>query len=607
MINNIKHLPKRDEIEQKYKWNMEDIYTTTNEWEEDFKKITAMKEDISKFKGTLAENAEQLYECLKFNESLMSLMDKVFVYARMKRDENNKDTFYQALADRAMGIAVSVQAASSFIVPEITRIEDSKLNDYIAGNNKLKIYRQFFNEIVRQKKHILTQEEEIILAMSQEMGNAPSNIFTMFNDADIKFPVIKDENNREVELTKGRFIKFLESRERRVRKDAFKALYDTYIKQKNTLGAILASNLKRDRFYASIRKYDSCLEASLDSDNVSEKVYDSLIDTVGNNLWMLHDYLKLRKKILNVDNLHLYDIYVPIVDMPEKEVSYEEALRIVKEGLKPLGSQYVNFLTQGLENRWIDVYETDGKTSGAYSWGAYTTHPYVLLNYQGTIKDIFTIAHEMGHALHSYYTNSTQPYIYSEYKIFVAEVASTVNELLLMNHMIENTKDTTEKAYLLNHYLEEFRGTVFRQVMFAEFEKIVHKKSEMGEAPNQELFSDIYFELNKKYFGSDVVIDDEIRMEWARIPHFYSSFYVYKYATGFSAAVSISQQIIKQGETAVKKYIEFLKSGSSDYPVELLKKAGVDLTVPKPIEDALDVFKRKLDDLKNLTIGASGI
>lgn len=422
----------------------------------------------------------------------------------------------------------------------------------------------------------------------------------MYNNADIKFPSILDENGESVELTKGRYIKFLESKDRRVRKDAFHALYSTYSAQKNTLAASLTANVKKNRFYSSVRRYNSSLEWSLDADNIPTGVYTNLIETIDKNLPLLHRYLRLRKKALKLDELHMYDLYVPLVEEDKRNIPYEEACQMVIEGLWPLGSEYNGYLKQGFDSGWIDVYENEGKTSGAYSWGTYKTHPYVLLNYQGTINDVFTIAHEMGHSLHTFYTQKTQPYIYSEYKIFVAEVASTVNEAILMQYLLENTPDRNKKAYLLNHYLEEFRGTVFRQVMFAEFEKIIHERVEQGEALTEQGLSSIYHDLNEKYFGCEVHIDNDIDMEWARIPHFYRSFYVYKYATGFSAAVSLSSQILKEDKPAVDRYINFLKSGSSDYPLELLKKAGVDLSTPKPVQDALDVFAKTLDALEDI-------
>lgn len=593
-------LPKRDEIDSKYKWKLEHIYAGIDDWERDFSKVKEYISQIVKFKGTLGKDSNTLLECLKLSNELMSTNDRVFVYARMKKDEDNSNSTYQSLADRASALMTEAYAATSFIVPEILTIPEEKLNKYLEENKDLQLYRQFFREILRQKEHVLSEKEEELLALASEMAGSPREIFTMFNNADIKFPFIKDEDGEEVELTKGRYIKFLESKDRRVRKDAFQALYSTYAKFKNTIAASLVGSIKASKFYATAAKYDSSLEASLDADNISVDVYDNLIETVNKNLHLLHRYLKLRKKALKLDELHMYDLYVPIVEESKKNIPYEEALKMVEAGLRPLGEEYISHLKEGFTNGWIDVYENQGKTSGAYSWGAYTTHPYVLLNYQGTINDVFTIAHEMGHALHSYYTNKTQPYVYSEYKIFVAEVASTVNEALLMNYLLDKTKDKTEKAYLLNHYLEQFRGTVYRQVMFAEFEKTVHMKHKNGEPLTADILNNIYYDLNKKYFEAEVNVDEEISMEWARIPHFYTSFYVYKYATGFSSAIAISDMILKEGQPAVDRYIKFLKSGSSDYPLELLKIAGVDLSTPKPVQDALDVFEKILGELEAL-------
>jgi oligoendopeptidase F len=594
------NLPKREEIDPKYKWKLEDIYADNDQWERDFNKVKQLSGEIVKFKGTLSHSAKQLFLCLKFAEKLQSLNDKVFVYARMRRDEDNTNPVYQDLTSRAMSLNTEVYAAVSFIIPEIISMPEEKLRGFLENHKELKIYTQYIDDILRQKQHILSEREEEILALSAEIANAPSDIFTMINNADIKFPSIKDETGTEVEVTKGRYIKFLESRDRRVRKDAFHALYSSYKRQKNTIASTLSSSVKKDKFYATVRRYNSSIEASLDADNIPVKVYDNLINTVGKNLSLLHRYLELRKKALKLDELHMYDLYVPIVEESRKDIPYREALALVEKGLEPLGKEYLGYLRNAFESGWIDVYENQGKTSGAYSWGTYLTHPYVLLNYQGTIKDVFTIAHEMGHAMHSFYTNKAQPYIYSDYRIFVAEVASTVNESLLMNYLLENTNDKNEKAYLLNHYLEEFRGTLFRQVMFAEFEKIIHSSAERGEALTTQTLNKIYRGLNEKYFGSGTVIDEDIEMEWARIPHFYSSFYVYKYATGFSAAISLSQQILNEGKQAVERYMEFLSGGSSDYPLELLKKAGVDLSKPQPVQDALDVFGQVLSEMEGL-------
>jgi oligoendopeptidase F len=598
--NKVSRLPKREEIEDSYKWKLEDIYESKEAWEKDFERVKQLTGQVPEFRGHLGETTDKLLGCLKYSDELTSLCEKLFVYARMKRDENNAEPVYQALTERASALTTEVYAAISFVVPEIISIPENLLKEFVDSNKELQVYDQYLKEIIRQKKHILSEREEEILALSSDVSSAPRDIFTMFNNADIKFPFIKDENGEEVEVTKGRYIKFLESKDRRVREDAFHAIYSTYKKNNNTLAASLTSNVKKNRFYSTVRKYNSSLESSLDSDNISTDVYDNLIETVNKNLHLLHRYLKLRKKALKLDELHMYDLYVPIVEEPKSNVPYEEALKMVEKGLQPLGNEYLSYLKQGFEQGWIDVYENEGKTSGAYSWGAYKTHPYVLLNYQGTINDVFTLAHEMGHALHSFYTNKTQPYVYSEYKIFVAEVASTVNESLLIKHLLANTQDNKEKAYLLNHYLEEFRGTVFRQVMFAEFEKITHAKMEQGEALTSQLLSNIYKELNLKYFGNEVVVDEDIDIEWARIPHFYTSFYVYKYATGFSAAASLSQQILTEGQPAVDRYIKFLSSGGSDYPLELLKKAGVDLSTSKPVQDALNVFESILGELEKL-------
>ena len=595
-----KRLPARDEIDPRYKWKLEDIYASEDDWEADFKKIRQLSDKMASYKGRLASGMDVLLECLTLRDELSALTEKVFAYARMRRDENNAEPKYQALTDRAMSLMTEVSAAMSFIVPEIISLDEEQLKKSIDEMEGLSLYRQYFHDILRQKKHVLSDREEELLALADEVMDSPSEIFSMFNDADIKFGTIRDENGEEVEVTKGRYIKFLESKDRRVRKYAFHTLYNSYKAMRNTLASSLSSNIKRDKFYANVRRYESGLHAALDRDNVPVDVYDNLIDTVNRNLPLLHRYVKLRKKALKLDELHMYDLYVPIVEQPTRHISYEEALETVKNGLAALGCCYVEDLTKAIGSGWIDVYENQGKTSGAYSWGTYLTHPFVLLNYQGTINDVFTIAHEMGHAMHSYYTNKTQPYIYSDYKIFVAEVASTVNESLLMDYLLSVTTDPKERAYLLNHWLEEFRGTLFRQTMFAEFEKITHEMAEKGEALNADELCRIYRGLNEKYFGSEVVIDEDIDMEWARIPHFYRSFYVYKYATGISAAVSLSRQILGDGVLAIDRYLEFLKSGGSDYPLELLKKAGVDLTVPKPIEDALKTFEKVLNDLETM-------
>ncbi|MGB9780478.1 oligoendopeptidase F [Caldanaerobacter sp.] len=593
------NLRERSEIDERYKWRLEDIYENEELWEEDYRKVKELLKEIVKFKGKI-KTSKDLLEVLKLNDQIGMTASKIFAYARMRRDEDNTNSKYQALSDKAMRLNIEVMSATSFIVPEILSIETEKLRNMIEELEELKIYKQYIEDLIRYKPHVLSPEEEKILAEAETLAESVSTIYSMLNHADLRFPTIRDENGNEVELTHGNFISFMQSKNRDVRKAAFEVLYDTYKKFINTFASTLAGSVKKDIFYAKARKYNSSLEASLFEDNVSVEVYNSLIETVHSRLDVLHRYVRLKKKLLKLDELHMYDLYVPLIQEYDKEFTYEEAIELVLEGLKPLGEEYIDLLKKGFESRWVDVYENRGKTSGAYSWGAYGTHPYVLLNFQGKLNDVFTIAHEMGHSLHTYYSNVTQPYVYAGYKIFVAEVASTCNEAILMNYLLKNSKDEKERLYILNHFLEEFRGTVFRQVMFAEFEKLIHEIAERGEPLTAEVLNKKYYELNKLYYGDDIVVDEEISYEWARIPHFYRNFYVYKYATGFSAAIAISQMILNEGEKAVERYKEFLKSGSSDYPLNLLKKAGVDLTTPKPVNDALDVFEKLLDEFEKM-------
>ncbi|MDX1357719.1 MAG: oligoendopeptidase F, partial [Clostridia bacterium] len=458
----------------------------------------------------------------------------------------------------------------------------------------------FINEILRKKAHTLSAPEEKILAMSAEATGASQEIFSMFNNADIKFPEIEDEKGDKVELTKGRYIMFMENKDRRVRKDAFDALYDTYSNYKNTLAAAYTSSIKAMKFYSTTRGYGSSLEASLDSDNITTDVYDNLVDTINKNLHLMHKYVSIRSKALGLDKVDMFDIYVPLVDQDDEKYSFEQACDTVAESLGALGDEYVSLLNKGFESGWIDVYENEGKTSGAYSWGTYLSHPFVLLNYQGTLDNVFTLAHEMGHSLHTYYSTSSQPYIYSQYKIFVAEVASTVNEVLMVKYMLKNTTDRKKRAFLINHFLESFRGTVFRQTMFAEFEKVCHASYGEGKPLSGDDLCRIYFDLNKKYHGDACEADDKIKYEWSRIPHYYRSFYVYKYATGFSSAVAIANMIEEEGAPAVERYIEFLKSGGSEYPLDILKKTGVDLSTPAPIEAGMRMFESLLDEFESL-------
>jgi len=600
MTEGSKSLPKRAEIAEQYKWKLEDIYPNHEQWEEDFRKVKDSIPRLEAYKGKVGSSARDLLECLKLRDKTDEILERLYVYAHMRKDEDNSNTAYQALKDRSEGLMVQVMSAVSFIVPEILAIPEETLQKYLEQEQDLALYRQYLDDLLRRKAHTLSAAEEQIIAMAGEMGQSPRNIFGMLNNADLKFPVITDENGEKVQITHGRYINLMESRDRRVRKEAFTGLYGTYAKYRNTLAAILNGSVKKDIFFARVRKYDSALEAALDDDKVPVEVYTNLIKAVRDKLDVMYRYVALRKKALGLEELHMYDIYTPIVQDVEMKVPYEEALNMVEKGLQPMGQEYLDNLKKGFTSGWIDVCENEGKTSGAYSWGAYGHHPYVLLNYQSNLDNVFTLAHEMGHALHSHYSWSAQPYIYGGYKIFVAEVASTLNESLLTDYLLKTTTDKNRKLYILNHYLEQFRGTVYRQTMFAEFEMIIHDKVEKGDALTPDELGEIYRNLNKDYYGPDVVLDDEIALEWARIPHFYTAFYVYKYATGFSAATALAKKILEEGQPAVERYLEFLKSGSSDYPIELLKKAGVDMTSPEPVQAALSVFAEKVAQMEEL-------
>ena len=509
-------------------------------------------------------------------------LERIVVYANERSHQDTAVSKYQAYVSKAETLTVQASGALAFASPEILQIDDKRLESFYSESNELMHYKRAIDEIMRQKEHTLSAAEENILAQCGEMAAAPENIFSMFNNADIKFPYITDVEGNKIRITHGNFIDFLSSKDRSLRKQVFRGVYDSYKKWSNTVSMMYISKLKNDTFYARVRKYDSARAMYLSGGDIPESVYDNLIETVHAHLPALHRYMALRKKLLGVEHLHMYDLFAPIVDNVQTTYTYDEAKKLVAKALEPMGDEYVSTLKAGMESGWIDVYENENKRSGAYSWGAYGTHPYVLLNYSETLDDMFTLAHEMGHAMHSFYSNSTQPFTYAEYKLFVAEVASTCNEVLLMEYLLKNTIDKKERAYLLNHYLDSFKGTVYRQTMFAEFEMLTHK------------------EVEKKYYGTDIISDEEIAFEWAKIPHFYYNFYVYQYATGFSAAVALARGILKEGEPAVERYKKFLCGGCSESPLELLKIAGVNLESPKPVQDALDVFGEILDEIEAL-------
>lgn len=598
---NTKELKTRDQIDSKYKWNIEamipDESVISGELETIKKEAEAYGED---FAGRLTESADTLLAAFQKRDDIWRRLEKIYVYARMRRDENNAETKYQAMADQCNSVIAAVSASMAFFTPELLSASEETILAYIDAAPGLEIYRFAICDTMRQKAHILTQAEENILAQMSEITGATNDIFTMLNNADIKFGTIIDEDGDETEVTHGNFIKFMESHDRDVRKNAYNAVYDAYKELINTIASAYNYNTKTDVVSARIRKYESARAAALSGDNIPAEVYDNLVAEVHKNLPAMHRYVELRKKLLGVDKLYMYDMYVPLIKLPETSVSFEEGLDIMRDALQPLGEEYLTKMNKGIEEGWIDVYENKGKTSGAYSFGCYDSYPYILLNYTDTLKNVFTIIHEMGHSMHSRYTRDEQPYIYGSHSIFTAEVASTVNESLLMQHLLRTEDEKEMRKYLLNMHLEEFRTTLFRQTMFAEFEDITHKTIESGETLTAEWMCQQYEDLNAQYYGSAVEKDDVIRYEWARIPHFYNAFYVYKYATGYSAATAISKKILTEGKPAAQDYIRFLKTGESDHPIELLKIAGVDMSSPLPVQQAMETFNQLLDEFESL-------
>jgi len=597
----VNKLPSRSDIAVEDTWRLEDIFASDEVWEQEFQEVKSLIPDAKEFQGKLGESADTLYRALQYQDQLLERLGKLYTYSHMRFDQDTTNSFYQGLDDRMKNLYAQAASSLAFIVPELLSIEEDRLNGFLAEKEELKLYEHSLEEINRQRPHVLTAEQEALLAEASEVLGASGNTFSTLNNADLEFPCIKDEKGEEIEVTHGRFSRFLESADQRVRHDAFKAVYDTYGKFRNTFASTLSGNVKKDNFYARVRNYSSARHAALSENNIPESVYDNLVSTINENLPLLHRYVKLRKKVLGLKELHMYDLYTPLVKDVKMEISYEEAKDLILKGLAPLGEEYIGVLKEGFENRWVDVHENKGKRSGAYSSGAYGTNPYILMNWQNNVNNLFTLAHEFGHSVHSYYTRKTQAYPYGNYSIFVAEVASTCNEALLNDYLLKTIDDEQKRIYLLNHYLEGFRGTVFRQTMFAEFEHLIHQKAQNNEALTAESLTKDYYELNKKYYGVEgMVIDEEIGLEWSRIPHFYYNYYVYQYSTGFSAATALSKGILTEGEPAVKRYIDFLKAGSSDYPIEVLKKAGVDMTSKQPVEDACKVFDEKLSELEQL-------
>lgn len=586
---------QRSEIAQQDKWRIEDIYATDEAWEADYNECIRRAKEKCVYQGRLAESALILYQALKESDEADLLVEHVYVYAFMKYYEDTANAVYQEMSGRAQAAVTKLSEKYAFLTPEILAIDQKKMQEYL-NSDTLALYRHALKDILVKKDHALSEKEERLLAMAGQVTASPNEIFSKFNNADVKFGTILDEDGNEVELTNGRYSVFMESNDRSVRENAFKALYRQYGNFKNTLAATYYANVKQACFYAKARKYDSTLQMYLSGSFIPEKVYHNLIETVHNNLDKMHAYVSLRKQVLGVDELHFYDIYAPMVSDITMKIPYEEAKDIALKALAPLGEEYLSKVKEGFESGWVDVYENTGKRTGAFSWGTYGVHPYVFLNYTDTLNDVFTLVHEMGHAMHTYYSNANQPYPYAGYRIFVAEVASTCNEALLMQYLLKNCTDASEKKYLMNHYFEQFKGTLFRQTMFAEFEMITHKMAEDGEVLSTPALCDVYRKLNEEYFGADMVIDDEIALEWSRIPHFYTPFYVYQYATGYSAAIAIASKIFKGDEKTLKGYKQFLSGGCSMHPIDLLKLCGIDMESPQVIQEALDVFGQLLEE-----------
>ena len=590
----------RNNIEQKYKWDIEAMFPDEALWEQAVSDSLKKADSFAKLSGHLTDSADALLRAFRLRDDMWQQLEKAYVYARMKRDEDNRVSKYQAMTDKCFAAIAKMSAASSFFTPELLEAPENKLLGFLDSNKELEIYRFAITETLRQKSHVLSKSEENLMAQLSEVTGASGDIFTMLNNADIKFGTITDDNDNPTQLTHGNYITFMESHNRQVRKEAFTHMYEAYKNQINTIATAYNYNTKTDVITARIRHYQSAKHAALAGDDVDVEVYDNLVKVVNDNLPVLHRYLNLRKKLLGVDEMKMYDVYVPLIKLPQKEISFEEAVELANKGLAPLGAEYLNRMNNGIAARWIDVYENEGKTSGAYSFGSYDSMPYILMNFSSTLKDVFTLVHEMGHSMHSSYTRQYQPFIYGSHSIFTAEVASTVNEALLMRYLLDNETDSEMRKYLLNMYIEEFRTTLFRQTMFAEFEDMTHKAVENGEVLTADWLNENYNALNTKYFGDAITDDEYIKYEWARIPHFYNAFYVYKYATGYSAATAISSKILSEGDAARDNYLEFLKTGDSNTPIELLKIAGVDMSSPEPVKAAMKVFESLVDEFAKL-------
>ncbi len=591
---------KREEIPTEFKWNLESIFTQDEEWEHSFQRIQKQLPELEKLQGTLAHSGQDLLNVLRVRDEIYESLEQLYVYSSMRKDEDTTNSKYLGMADRATQLLVQASTVSSYIEPEILALSQQTLDQFIQQTPELKIYTFQLQDLSRTRAHVRSAEVEAVLAATGDISDGPQSIFSMIDNADLRLPMIQNEQGDEVELTQGNYLTYIRSEQRTVRKSAFEALHGTFLKQRNTIAATLSTEVKTHIFNARQRYYSSSRAAALSRYNVPESVYDNLIAAVGEAIPLLNRYMQLRKRMLHLDELHMYDLYTPMVKETTDEVTYAQARDTVIQALSPLGDDYIRALKEGFAQRWIDVYETPGKRGGAYSGGSYSTQPFVLLNFQNKSESMFTLAHELGHSMHSHYTRTHQPYQYGDYTIFVAEVASTLNEGLLTEYLLKTTSDPAVRIALLNHSLEDLRGTLYRQTMFAEFEQQIHQNAEQGEPLTADTMTNLYMALNQKYYGGEATIDELIGIEWARIPHFYYNFYVYQYATGISAASALVQQILTEGQPAVERYLHFLSSGSSDYSIELLKKAGVDMTTPEPVQQAFRLFESHLSQLEEL-------
>ena len=599
-MNRLQTMTNRSDIAKEFTWDLESIYPTDDSWEDSFKKIEQGLPELETLKGTLAQSGYALLKVLQTRDELYEELETLFVYASMRKDEDTTNSAYLGMFDRAMQLFVRASTVISYIEPEILALPQTTLDTYVQETPGLSLYRQQLDDINRNRPHVRSAEVEAVLAAAGEISEVPDSIFSMIDNADLKLPQIHNEKGEEVPLTKGNYLVYIRSTDRRVRKEAFEGMHGTFLKQRNTIAATLGGQVKGSLFFTRQRGFGSSRERALSRYNIPVSVYDNLVETVSEHIHLLNRYMKLRKRLLQLDELHMYDLYVPIVKETADEIGYQEACDTVASALALLGQNYTSILRQAFKDRWIDVYETPGKRGGAYSGGGYKTHPFILLNFQNKRDSMYTLAHELGHSMHSYFTRSNQPFQYGDYTIFVAEVASTLNEGLLTEYLLKNTDDVEVRLSILNHSLEGLRGTLFRQTMFAEYEQQIHSQAEQGQPLTADSLSSMYRALNEKFYGGEAVIDELIDIEWARIPHFYYNFYVYQYATGISAASALVQQILQEGQPAVQRYLNFLSSGSSDYSIELLKKAGVDMTSPEPVQQALQLFDSHLTQMEKL-------